>query len=295
MMRKQNMWKMAITGALLLTVIATGVTMYGTSDEVKDNEGQRNETEFAKGDEDKDRDANDVSDNNAGNDADSNDANAGNDANAVDDVQDTSGNSVTAENYNPADNHLLNPSEPAVGGKDGEKNNNADKNSNDNTNLNGNNDDKDTSATVLPALNFSEDSVMVWPVNASKVLIDYSMDRTTYFATLNQYKCSNGLVLGSEVGTAVQAAANGKVLSVTENAETGLTVTMDLGNGYEAIYGQLKDVRVDAGQTLEKGVILGYVEDPTKYFVKEGSNLYFAMKKDGAYVDPMLYLETGEE
>ena len=40
----------------------------------------------------------------------------------------------------------------------------------------------------------------------------------------------------------MQAAANGKVVSVLENEETGTTATLDMGNGYQAVYGQLKDV-----------------------------------------------------
>lgn len=155
-------------------------------------------------------------------------------------------------------------------------------------------DTQNVSGDVLPALNFSDDSVMMWPVNG-EVLIDYSMETTTYFETLNQYKCCNGVVLGAEVGTAVQASANGKILSISENEETGLTVSMDLGNGYRAVYGQLKGLSKKVGDTVAQGEIFGYVEKPTKYFVKEGANLYFSMKKDGTYVDPMIYLETVAE
>ena len=31
---------------------------------------------------------------------------------------------------------------------------------------------------------------------------------------------------------------------------------MDLGNGYQATYGQLKDITVEPGQTVESGTIL---------------------------------------
>ncbi|MGN1184607.1 MAG: peptidoglycan DD-metalloendopeptidase family protein, partial [Oliverpabstia sp.] len=152
----------------------------------------------------------------------------------------------------------------------------------------------DTSAEVVPTLDFSEDSVMLWPVSG-EVLIDYSMDATTYFTTLDQYKYNDALVLQSSVGEPVQAAANGKVTAVFNNEETGTTLTMDLGNGYQAVYGQLKDLTVSEGQTVAAGTILGYVNDPTKYYVKEGANLYFAMEKDGQAIDPMIYIETVTE
>ena len=152
----------------------------------------------------------------------------------------------------------------------------------------------DTSVEVVPTLDFSEDSVMLWPVSG-EVLIDYSMDATTYFTTLDQYKYNDALVLQSSVGEPVQAAANGKVTAVFNNEETGTTLTMDLGNGYQAVYGQLKDLTVSEGQTVAAGTILGYVNDPTKYYVKEGANLYFAMEKNGQAIDPMIYIETVTE
>ena len=56
---------------------------------------------------------------------------------------------------------------------------------------------------------------------------------------------------------------------------------MELGSGYQAVYGQLKDLCVEEGDTVTEGTVIGYVSAPTKYYSKEGNNLYFAMKKDG--------------
>jgi murein DD-endopeptidase MepM/ murein hydrolase activator NlpD len=88
----------------------------------------------------------------------------------------------------------------------------------------------------------------------------------------------------------VVAASNGIVYSIEESAQTGTTVTMELGNGYQAIYGQLKDLMVSEGEVVEEGSVIGYISAPTKYYSLEGSNLYFAMKKDGEPIDPILYL-----
>jgi murein DD-endopeptidase MepM/ murein hydrolase activator NlpD len=41
---------------------------------------------------------------------------------------------------------------------------------------------------------------------------------------------------------------------------------------------------------VSKGTTIGYVAAPTIYYSAEGSNLYFAMKKDGEPIDPILYL-----
>ncbi|MGI6008455.1 MAG: peptidoglycan DD-metalloendopeptidase family protein [Ruminococcus sp.] len=147
---------------------------------------------------------------------------------------------------------------------------------------------------VLPALDFSENTEMMWPVQGD-VLIDYSMDGAVYFPTLEEYKYNPAVILSAAESQDVQAAADSKVVSVTENEETGVTVTMDMGNGYQAVYGQLKDVTVEPEQTVAAGTVIGTVAAPTKYYSTEGTNLYFAMTKDGEAVDPVMYLDTGEE
>lgn len=143
--------------------------------------------------------------------------------------------------------------------------------------------------SMLSQVNFTEDTLMEWPVEGT-VVMDYSMDKTVYFPTLDVYKVSPAIAIGAEEGTAVKAAVTGIVSSIEENEETGTTVVMDLGNGYEAVYGQLKDLTVSEGETVETGVVFGAVNAPTKYYSVEGSNAYFAMRKDGVPVDPITYL-----
>lgn len=145
-------------------------------------------------------------------------------------------------------------------------------------------------ADILPSVAYEDTTPLTWPV-AGTVLMDYSMDATVYFATLDQYKYNPALVIGSEVGNQVVASARGIVDSVQVNEETGTTLTLNLGNSYELVYGQLKEVAVSEGDVVETGTLLGYVSEPTKYYCNEGSNLYFEMKKDGVSVDPFLYLE----
>lgn len=146
-----------------------------------------------------------------------------------------------------------------------------------------------TGLNMAPEILFSEDTLMEWPVNGN-ILIDYSMDNTTYFPTLDQYRLSSGIAVQAVQGAPVQSAVNGKVLTIAQDAQTGTTVTMELGNGYQAIYGQLTDLQVEQGDTVKKGTTIGYIGTPTKYYSKEGSNLYFAMKKDGKPIDPIVYL-----
>jgi len=152
--------------------------------------------------------------------------------------------------------------------------------------------DTDSQETTGEAtqLNFSAEDKLLWPVSGD-VILNYSMDKTVYFATLDQYKYNPALIISSAVNDQVLAASKGLVKSIDLKADTGTTVTIDMGNGYEAIYGQLKEVAVKSGDYVEAKTILGYVSEPTKYYSTEGSNLYFEVRKDGQPVNPLEFLE----
>lgn len=145
-------------------------------------------------------------------------------------------------------------------------------------------------AEILPTVTFGENDTMRWPV-AGNVVLDYSMDGCIYFPTLQQYKYNPALVIGSDEGAQVVASARGIVESIGIDEETGTTVTMNLGDGYKLKYGQLQELTVAEGDVVEEGELIGYVSQPTKYYCKEGTNLYFAMTKDETPMDPILYLE----
>lgn len=128
-----------------------------------------------------------------------------------------------------------------------------------------------------------------WPVEG-EVLLDYSMDKTVFFPTLEQYRYNPAMVIGGAVNDKVKAAARGKITEITQNEETGCTVCQDLGDGYTAVYGQLKELNVAKGDVVEAGQVIGYISEPTKYYVTEGSNVYFRMEKNKKAVDPKEYL-----
>ena len=145
-------------------------------------------------------------------------------------------------------------------------------------------------ASSTTELHFDTEAGLLWPVDGA-VILDYSMDKTIYFATLDQYKYNPAVIISGNVNDQVKAAASGKITDISTNEVTGLTVTMDLGDGYTAVYGQMKEVPYEVGAYLEAGNSIGFVSEPTKYYSMEGSNLYFAMEKDGTPLDPVDYFQ----
>lgn len=148
-------------------------------------------------------------------------------------------------------------------------------------------DNKSNEAAVL---HFNGEDGLSWPV-IGNIIMNYSMDERIYFATLNEYNYYPAVAISAEEGAPVSAAAIGKVTKTGINEEIGQYVIMDLGDGYEATYGQLTELTVKQGDKVSKGQIIGYVAAPTKYYSIEGTNLYFKLEQNGTSVNPVGYFK----
>lgn len=145
------------------------------------------------------------------------------------------------------------------------------------------------STAMQPALTFSDSDTLIWPI-VGNILVNYSMDKTVYFSTLQQYKYNPAIIIQANEGDLITSASAGKVKSVFQDPQIGNAVTMELGGGYEATYGQLANILVSEGSYVSAGDVIAQVAAPTKYFSVEGTNVYFKLTKDGEPVNPMMKL-----
>ena len=144
-------------------------------------------------------------------------------------------------------------------------------------------------AAKIKTLEFNRKSELAWPVQGS-IIIPYDMKNTVYYSTLDEYKTNAGMVIQSSSGTEVKAAADGVITLIDENDELGVCIHEVLGNDYVATYGQIINPQVQAGDYVEAGQTIAYVNTPTRYYTKEGDNIYFAMEKNGKAVDPLKFI-----
>lgn len=144
--------------------------------------------------------------------------------------------------------------------------------------------------SINTEFSFSEADTLMMPVSG-EIILPYNMDNTIWFPTLSVYKCNPGLYISGEVGTEVAASATGRVTSITQNEELGNIVTLDMGNGYAASYGQLENIQVSEGEVVLAGSTIGTVAQPTIYYTTEGSGVYFKLTKDNTPANPLDYME----
>ncbi len=157
-------------------------------------------------------------------------------------------------------------------------------------------DDSETEDTVnvtATTYTFHAGSILQWPVHGN-IIMNYSMEKMIYFETLDAYKYHPAICIEAEEGTPVVAGATGKVVSVTNEPDTGLTVGMRIGTEYIIYYGNLKECSLKVGDHVNRGQEFAKIEEPTKYFLIEGSHLYLRLERNEEPVNPLSYLDFSE-
>ena len=137
---------------------------------------------------------------------------------------------------------------------------------------------------VVVANAYNEGGTLVWPVDG-KVILPYSMDTTVYFKTLRSYRCNPGILIAADEGENVLAAYG------SEDIEQGTSVTVSMGNGFKAIYGQLMNVTVAEGDTITTAQNIGEVAPPSSYYTEEGTHVFFELMKNGVPINPMILMQ----
>lgn len=130
----------------------------------------------------------------------------------------------------------------------------------------------------------------VWPLEG-QVVSAFSADNLSYNAALKDWRTHDGVDLSAELGAPVAAAHAGTVISVRDDVLLGKTVTMDLGDGLTACYGNLNEnVSVTSGDTLAAGDPIGTVGETAAGEHNDLPWLHFGLEQDGEAVDPLAYL-----
>lgn len=97
-----------------------------------------------------------------------------------------------------------------------------------------------------------------------------------------------GLDLGAHGGTSVLAAEKGSVIVAQWWGGYGNAVIIDHGNGLWTLYGHMRKIVVDKGDTVEKGSKIGEVGSTGR---STGNHLHFEVRLNEKVVSPLEYLK----
>jgi len=119
-----------------------------------------------------------------------------------------------------------------------------------------------------------------WPLAVAGTIV--ARDDTT--------SSSSGMDIDAPPGTQVRASGAGSVVEVNVDSSGTATVRIAHGDGYESIYGDVRDVRVAAKSRVAAGAVLGVLGSQTNALP---AHLHFEVHHNGTSVDPMSLMKQG--
>ena len=155
-------------------------------------------------------------------------------------------------------------------------------------------EDKEPAAVVnnptAQELRFSEEDGLTWPLQGN-VIKAYSADKMVYFDTLQQFRTNPAVFIAGEPGVEILASTDGIVEKIEKDDKHGQMITMDIGDGYRLVYGQLGEISVKEGDYVVSGSGIAKLAPVTKYYRIEGDHLYFQVMHESETVDPMTLIQ----
>ena len=124
-----------------------------------------------------------------------------------------------------------------------------------------------------------------WPV-AGRVRVAFGRRKHPRFDT---YTVENGIEIAAPEGATVTAVHEGTVAFADRFRGYGLMVVIDHGGKHHTLYAHLAELRVQAGQKVSTGQVLGVAGGSV-----EGPGLYFEIRFQGRPEDPAEWLTHAE-
>lgn len=131
---------------------------------------------------------------------------------------------------------------------------------------------------------------MILPVFGN-ISTDYSDTGLVYSKTIDSWITHSGLDLKAEEGSPVRAALDGTVAELTNDAQWGLTIVLNHGDGVRTKYSNLSTLDlVSLGQKVKKGDVISGVGKTALCEIAEDAHLHFELVRETQNIDPKNYL-----
>jgi len=105
------------------------------------------------------------------------------------------------------------------------------------------------------------------------------------------YEVHEGIDFVGDYGDIIAAAGNGVVTLAGPNGGYGNTVTIDHSYGYETLYAHMSEVKVNVGDTVKRGQIIGFIGSTGR---SSGPHLHYSLYKNKKAINPRTLLKISE-
>jgi len=107
----------------------------------------------------------------------------------------------------------------------------------------------------------------------------------------SSYEMHEGIDFAGDYDDIIAATGDGVVTLAGPKGGYGITITIDHGYGYETLYAHLTEVKVEPGDTVKRGQIIGYMGSTGR---STGPHLHYSIYKDEQAIDPRKLLKLPE-
>lgn len=107
-------------------------------------------------------------------------------------------------------------------------------------------------------------------------------------AVLDVWRHHSGVDIRCKIGDKVKAIAAGTVTAIKESDQEELLITLDHGNGWKSVYGQVGEVRVKTGDKVSQGQVIGAV---VKGATALEPHLHLELRLNDQPLNPQKYLK----
>lgn len=157
----------------------------------------------------------------------------------------------------------------------------------DNTDDNGENEPEPTGNPEVPTVKTVS---FILPVENYTTVCLYT-DALAFNQSLNRYSSHKAIDFMGEEGTKVFCVYDGVIKSVENSLLTGVTVTIDHGDGLYTVYNSVLDgEKVTVGQAVKQGDVIGVISTTNRQEYKDGAHLHFETIENGVSINPEKYL-----
>lgn len=129
----------------------------------------------------------------------------------------------------------------------------------------------------------SSSSILKWPTDVTTVTSNFGGRNAPTTGASTNHK---GIDIGVSVGTNVYACEAGTVTTAGHSSSAGNWVVIDHGNGYISKYMHNSELKVSAGDKVEKGQIIALSGNSG---ISTGPHLHFQIEYNGEAVDPLSF------
>ena len=135
----------------------------------------------------------------------------------------------------------------------------------------------------------------IMPVENPQEVELYS-ESMVYNSTLKRFSAHLATDFFASEGTPVFAVYDGVVESVDNSILTGVSVTINHGNGLKTVYNSLEDVDdITVNAKVKQGDVIGHVSVTNRQEAGSGAHLHFEVIENGSSINPSKYLAIEEK